>query len=344
MSPGQPALPKTAPSKRRTVITILIGMAASFVALALAATYMIGPRFGIWLVPPTPGRYAQVVVDYLDGGLYAHTAEWKQWREKVLEAGRTAQSVDELYPVLTSATKVAGGKHSFFLTPAESAKNDQAASSEFKAPTVTTAGRITTVTVPDLGTVPQAKQQEYADTAAKGIEAAAGATCGWIVDLRGNTGGTMFPMLAGVAPLLPDGPFLVFRSAQGDESTVSVKGGAIGFSAGAPMMSTTVKTKVSGKNIAVLYDQLVASSGEAVATAFRGLPNVRSFGSPTAGYTSGNSVLAMPDGARVVLTQGVYVDRTGVNLNEQPIQPDVVVEPASADAAAKAWLAETSCR
>lgn len=332
--------PRRAPSKRRTVAVILSGMVVVFVALSLAATYVIGPRFGIWIVPPTPQRYAQNVVDHLNGGYYATTPEWQTWRAKVLEAGSTATTIDELYPVIATATKVAGGKHSFFRTPSEASSNDQQAAADFKAPTLATAGRITTITVPELGGVSADQLQQYADTAAQGIEAAAPTTCGWVIDLRGNTGGNMYPMLAGLVPLLPDGPALVFRQAGGTESTVTVKDGGIGFG-GAPTMKTAVRAKISNQPIAVLYDTKTASSGEAVATAFRGLPNARSFGSATAGYTSGNAVIPMPDGARLVLTQAVYVDRAGVNLNEQPMQPDVKVDPTTADAAAKAWLATT---
>src|SRR4051812_15802719 len=31
------------------------------------------------------------------------------------------------------------------------------------------------------------------------------APCGWIVDIRGNRGGSMWPMLAGVGPILGEG-------------------------------------------------------------------------------------------------------------------------------------------
>src|SRR5699024_11307164 len=37
-----------------------------------------------------------------------------------------------------------------------------------------------------------------------------------VVDLRGNGGGDMGPMLAGLSPLLPDGDALFFHSAMGD--------------------------------------------------------------------------------------------------------------------------------
>lgn len=39
--------------------------------------------------------------------------------------------------------------------------------------------------------------------------------CGWIVDLRGNGGGNLFPMLVAIAPLLGPGPTVGYRRRDG---------------------------------------------------------------------------------------------------------------------------------
>ena len=39
---------------------------------------------------------------------------------------------------------------------------------------------------------------------------------GWIVDLRGNTGGNMWPMLTGIGPILGDGTVGSFVAADGN--------------------------------------------------------------------------------------------------------------------------------
>lgn len=49
-----------------------------------------------------------------------------------------------------------------------------------------------------------------------------------------------------------------------------------------------------------------------------------SFGAPTAGYTTGNVVVAMPDQAQMILTVAQVQDRTGAIFNDTPIQPDEV--------------------
>ena len=86
--------------------------------------------------------------------------------------------------------------------------------------------------------------------------------------------------------------------------------------------------------IAILTDEWTASSGEAVLLAFRGLKNVRSFGAPTAGYASTNTVFKLYDGTQIVLTVGAdAVPRTGEIFCDEPIVPDILTDFPERDAA-----------
>ncbi|PDP87251.1 hypothetical protein CQJ94_12195 [Glycomyces fuscus] len=304
----------------------------------LAHTY--GPQFGVYLVPPSPQRYADVALGLLAGGYYAEGAEWEAARAEVLEAAENADAYADLHGVLAEAVDAAGGDHSFFLTPEEAAAWTDTATSDFRAPTVTVDGSIATIVVPELGSVSEELQQRYADAAVAGIAEAAPDVCGWVVDLRGNTGGNMYPMLSGLSPLLPNGPAMHFRTASGTQTSVTVQDDGVGMH-GSSVVSVAQTPKATGRPIAVLQDELTASSGEAVLTAFRGLDQVASFGSESAGYTSANSVHTLYDGAELVLTNSVYVDRDGVNLDEEPISPDHPTDEAEEDALR--WLADTAC-
>ena len=88
--------------------------------------------------------------------------------------------------------------------------------------------------------------------------------------------------------------------------------------------------------VAVLQEGMTASSGEAVLLCFKGMERVRFFGSDTAGYCSVNTVHNLYDGARIQLTVGSVVDRTGRIYCENPIPPDVVTDRPDEDAAA--WI------
>ena len=107
--------------------------------------------------------------------------------------------------------------------------------------------------------------------------------------------------------------------------------------------TSTSAAKVNDLPIAVLQDDLAASSGEAVLTAFRGLDNVQSFGIPSAGYSSANAIHSLYDGALIVLTGSVYVDRDGVNLDERAIEPAIEVAGSLAGQAAVEWLNRQGC-
>lgn len=90
--------------------------------------------------------------------------------------------------------------------------------------------------------------------------------------------------------------------------------------------------KVDGP-VAILQDERTASSAEVVLAAFRGLDRVATFGAPSAGYTSANTPYRLYDGAQLVVTESIYVDRDGTALDEQPLPAD---DPASKTAARSA--------
>ena len=104
--------------------------------------------------------------------------------------------------------------------------------------------------------------------------------------------------------------------------------------------------------MAVIYGERTASSGKAVAVAFRARPLTRSFGVPTAGLSTANAGFTLSDGGTIYLTVAVDGDRSGTLYGES-LQPDErvvwsVIDPTStgdgAAQAATAWLrAQQAC-
>lgn len=184
---------------------------------------------------------------------------------------------------------------------------------------------------------------------------AAGA-CGWIVDLRGNGGGNMWPMLAGIGPLLGDSLVGSFGTGPTADRWY-YRDGLSGILHPNGQLDTL--TRITGRPVqlrradapvAVLIDGGTGSAGEDVAIAFLGRPNVRTFGSPSAGYTTINRGSRLPDGANMVVTTGYNVDRRGV-VHPTRLEPDSAVGEAAAGwpfatdrvgTAAAAWLATRS--
>lgn len=105
---------------------------------------------------------------------------------------------------------------------------------------------------------------------------------GWVVDLRRNTGGNMWPMIAGIGPLLGEDAWLAFVTPYVKETAFYREGQA-------GLLPETVLASVEQPYIlryprppvAVLTGPLTSSSGEFTALAFRGRPRTRSFGEAT---------------------------------------------------------------
>jgi len=175
---------------------------------------------------------------------------------------------------------------------------------------------------------------------------------GWLVDLRGNGGGNMWPMLAGIGPLLGEGDLGSFQAPGGGSSIWFLKEGKISVrGAGGESVQSRIPGQPGSSGdlpwVAVLFDRGTASSGEAVAIALTGRPRARSFGEHTAGFSTANQNVPLPDGAMLLLCSSVEADRTGRRYPDG-LDPDAALPaPASrpaedADAviqAAEEWIA-----
>ena len=150
-------------------------------------------------------------------------------------------------------------------------------------------------------------------------------TCGWIVDLRNNTGGNMWPMLAGVGPVLGEGVAGWFVDPDGVEQAWGYSNGQAQL-AGSTIISAerAYHLKHPLPLVAVLTNRYTASSGEAITVAFRGRPSTRSFGQPTAGVPTANQEYTLSDGAALWITVALDADRTGQTYDSS-ISPDQAV-------------------
>jgi carboxyl-terminal processing protease len=169
--------------------------------------------------------------------------------------------------------------------------------------------------------------------------------CGWIVDLRDNPGGNMWPMFAGLEPLIGDGRVGAFKPPSGAATHWWVDDGTAGSGGDTQAVSRFAVT-VDGPLpiVAVLTGPMTASSGEAVAVAFRGRRDARSFGAPTLGVSTGNRGFRLEDGAVMFVTASRFADRDG-RVYGGKVVPDQPVAASRALPAAATWLqAQARCR
>jgi carboxyl-terminal processing protease len=159
---------------------------------------------------------------------------------------------------------------------------------------------------------------------------------GWIIDLRTNTGGSMHPMILGLSSLVGDGTLGYFITKENKVPWLLENG-----KFNRNEIAQPYKLKNPSSKIAILIGKKTASSGEATVISFIGKNNMKLFGQPTRGLTSGNSTHLLSDGRSLALATSFEMDRTGKEYREE-IHPDVMIEPTlekdSELETAKSWI------
>ena len=259
------------------------------------------------------------------------TISWNTLIPELHQLVAGAQTIDGAYPAIQRLVRRLGDHHSEFYPPssriaavlrsdttvAEDSTQEEDVESRWVA-----RARAGYLTVPGHGGASVKRSRLYVAYAQSQLMALRDSgACGWVVDLRNNRGGNMWPMLAGLRPLLGEGTLGAFVT----RDTVQRWG------ARAPWDATDEYVKglppwanLADQPIAVLTGTRTASSGESVAIAFRGRPNTRSFGGPTAGFTTGNGAYALPGGAVLNIATVFEADRTGARYSER-VRPDEVI-------------------
>jgi C-terminal processing protease CtpA/Prc len=272
--------------------------------------------------------------------LHRLTIDWAAFRASVLAEAGGAQAIAETYPAIRTALRLLGDGHTTYRP---------AAGPLIWVPNRTcSAAAVTTPALP--ATIGYVRVSWFVGDAAQATAFANGIQdqirakdradlTGWIVDLRGNGGGNMWPMLAGIGPILGEGVAGHFVAPSGAATEW-------GYSGGASYHGATVVQRVDvpyrlqreRPRVAVLTDNLVGSSGEAMVVAFRKRPDTRSFGTATCGLSTANRQFTLADGAVLNLTVSVMADRALVKYGDSITPDETLTVPDAAVQRAVAWL------
>jgi C-terminal processing protease CtpA/Prc len=152
-------------------------------------------------------------------------------------------------------------------------------------------------------------------------------TCGWVVDLQRDEGGDLYPMVAGVGPILGEGKAGEFISPDGDKQSWYYRDGTALFQDNViAQVDNPYQLKNPMPPVAVLTGHSTISAGEATAISFRGRVGARSFGTPTYGVPNSPKGISLSDGARLGVAYAREADRTGhIYRYNENLQPDEVV-------------------
>lgn len=288
-----------------------------------------------------PRAFLEQIVDIMEERSYRrYEIDWTMLRDSVLSVGAGAQALDQTMPAVAVALTLLADNHSWFRRP-----NGMGVSYP-RSISCTAAAAPNPVRPPDIGYLrviafggSSAESGVYTGTLQDAMRIQdSDSLVGWIIDLRGNTGGNMWPMLAALWPFL-QGVTGHFVTADSVWSTWSVDGPRSYLGATSMAEARAPYQPIAAdRRIAVLLDGRVASSGEATAIAFRGRANTRSFGTPSCGLSTGIGAIPVGDGYLFGLAQVKMADRDSVIFGGV-VMPDEVIEGADAQAArAIAWL------
>lgn len=267
--------------------------------------------------------------------------DWPAFRAAVFDAAGSAQTIDELVPAIRVALTRLGDGHSVYRS---------AAGTTIFVPTRSCSGSggpasgqlpasIGYVSVSAFTGTP-AQATTFADAIRDRIAAQdRDGLAGWIVDLRGNGGGNMWPMIAGLGPILGEGLLGYFIGPTGASVSWFYRdGAALNDDAVMHRLSAPYRLRGGSPRVAVLSDNAVASSGEATLIAFRQRPGTRSFGLASCGLSTSNTTHVLANGAQLVLTTAVMADRTRAVYGDSVVPDEIVADREALWARAVAWL------
>lgn len=273
--------------------------------------------------------YVRDAIQQMDRkGLYAEGEAWEAAKKDALS--QNPETLEEAQAIINKAAKVAGGKHSYLL-PADKVQAREKRSNEEVSPSIIMReDGICMIHLPAFAGDDE-NCLRYARTVLDSIPETIKGVC---IDLRGNHGGNMYPMIAAVHRFLPDDVFLKFKMRRRFQSVMPINKEFV-----AKVVGIDIEPRINCP-VAILTDDATASSGEAVLLCFRGLDYVQVFGAPTAGYASANESIIFYNGSILALTVSCDIARTGEVFCEDPIVPDV--ETGSPEEDAISWLKDRS--
>ena len=287
--------------------------------------------------------YLQELMDVMEThSIYRNEINWTAFRESVID---TARSTDPRFKKLNGirqALTLLGDNHSYLI-----ASNGQyiggfyplhcESQTNFFLPKPENIGYIRVAGFSGAGNdepsiaFAQAIQDEIAAQDSETLK-------GWIVDLRRNTGGNMYPMLAGIGPILGEGVAGYFIDANGNSHSFSYSNGTAKYEEfPATQITNPYQLKTPHLKVAVLLDQECGSSGEAIAAGFSGRENTRSFGKPTCGVSTGISGFELSDRSTLGLAISIMADRN-MQVFGSNIPPDEEVDPDETLLRAAEWI------
>lgn len=166
-------------------------------------------------------RYLEDAINLIEAKhINSSSADWPRLRAEAEAMASAARIPAETYPAIRHVLNQLGEKHSYLREPPQNAATSQASGGSVKRDRQLPQwrlvdGKLGLVQLPELDTISdggEAFGRIYSATLQLGlVEMDQFNVCGWIIDLRENQGGNMWPILQ-ARPSARQQPFWLFRS------------------------------------------------------------------------------------------------------------------------------------
>lgn len=269
--------------------------------------------------------------------VYKSSFDWTDLKMKVFKGVDTAKSYDDLIPAIKSIYQSINDKHGFVnLNGKRIAMNDKPTfvirnvlQDQFKngIPKIKTQlldNNYGYILIPgnnafgeNSSILSQQIQDSLCKLNPKNLR-------GLIIDLRLNTGGSMFPMLCGLNQIVGNGTIGSFVDLNGKQiAKWIIKNSS--FYLDTKRIAVVSNSCEFPKNfkIAVLLSQITKSAGEDLTVTLKGRANTLFIGEKTGGFTTSTSVHYV-NGQLLAVSNAFIADRTGKVYYEN-ISPDIEI-------------------
>lgn len=272
-----------------------------------------------------------------ENSVYKSSFNWTDLKMKVFKGIDTAKSYDDLIPAIKSIYQLTKDKHgAVYLNGKRIAMNDQPTfairkvlQDQFKngIPKIKTQvldNKYGYILIPgnnafgeNSSTLSQEIQDSLCKLNPKNLR-------GLIIDLRLNTGGSMYPMLCGLNEIVGNGMIGSFANLNGKPITKwKIESGKLYLDTQRIAVVHISCRFPKYFKVAVLLSQITSSAGEDLTVALKGRPNTLFIGEKTSGYTTSTSVHYV-NGQLLTVSSAFIADRTGKVYYEN-ILPDIEI-------------------
>jgi len=289
-------------------------------------------------IPKEVSDYITESLDLLEeNSVNKNEIDWRKFKKDVFKKAQNAKKIEDTYPAISYAIKKLNDNHSYFkpVTEIETNSNNK--------PLPILSDEITPI---DIGYIripfcigTENEYDNYISSIRNKIEKQSLKKLqGWIIDLRGNFGGNMWPMLLAIEPLIGNGTLGYFIDAnENSEAWKIIEGKAYIENQLIMEVKGFSKMDFSNQFLAVLTDNRTASSGEAITIALKRRENSKSFGQSTFGVSTGCVAHELSDGSVINLAESVFADRERTKYGSS-IAPDFEFEENQAIKAGIEWI------